>query len=71
MIEPTAATAIGSGKPSIIPIEALRDVRLTSLIEEISKPENQGEGLQRRDYVLLAVATVILPVVLIVVGGQL
>lgn len=39
-----------------------------SLITAVELPTNQGEPLQARDYVALAVVTVLIPVLLILLG---
>ena len=44
---------------------------LAELIEAVELPENQGDPLLVRDYVLLLLATVAVPVVLILIGGPL
>ncbi|WP_169304057.1 hypothetical protein [Arthrobacter sp. CAU 1506] len=46
-------------------------LELAELIEAIEQPENQGDPLLVRDYVLLLLATVAMPVVLILIGGLL
>ncbi|WP_185982054.1 hypothetical protein [Gordonia rubripertincta] len=44
------------------------DTELQSLIEQIQDPANQGEPLVARDYLLLAVVCVAIPVLLVVIG---
>jgi hypothetical protein len=46
-------------------------LELAELIEAIELPENQGEPLLVRDYVLLLLATIAVPVALILIGGLL
>ena len=44
---------------------------LTELVEAIEVPENQGEPLLARDYVLLLMATIAAPIALSLIGGLL
>jgi len=44
------------------------DTRLDALIEQIQQPENQGEPLLARDYAVLLVVTVLVPILLTVWG---
>jgi hypothetical protein len=70
MIAPAKITVASAGSVAIA-AESTLDPRLAGLIEAITQPENQGEALRGRDYVFLLLATVLLPVALIIVGGQL
>ncbi|WP_139007340.1 hypothetical protein [Arthrobacter crystallopoietes] len=47
------------------------ELQLAELIDAIEQPGNQGELLKTRDYVLLMLATVALPLALILIGGLL
>lgn len=49
----------------------VQGLELAELIEAIELPENQGDPLLVRDYVLLLLATVAVPVALILIGGLL
>ena len=49
-------------------IDLVLDAELERRLEELSQPENQGEGLRRRDFAVLATGTVIAPLVALVVG---
>ncbi len=40
-----------------------------SLVSAVEQPANQGEPLQSRDYVALAVVTVLVPILLVLIGA--
>ena len=45
-----------------------QDAELERRLEELSRPENQGEGLSRRDFAVLTAVTVVAPVVALLLG---
>ncbi|RZU30434.1 hypothetical protein [Blastococcus saxobsidens] len=48
-----------------------RDGELERRLEELSLPENQGEGLSQRDLTVLTAVTVVAPVIALLVGWNL
>ena len=47
------------------------DAELERRLEDMSRPENQGEGLTKRDFTVLTAVTVVVPVVALFVGWYL
>ena len=47
------------------------DEELAVRLEELSRPENQGEGLHARDFVVLALVTIVVPLVALAMGWTL
>lgn len=41
---------------------------LEERLEELSRPENQGEGLLQHDFYVLLLITIILPIIALAVG---
>jgi len=44
------------------------DAELERRLEELSDPENQGEGLRAREFAVLTAVTVLLPLVALLLG---
>lgn len=52
---------------SIPPARSYEDI-LAERLDELSRPENQGEGLRQQDFIRLFLLTIVVPLVALVLG---
>jgi hypothetical protein len=62
------ATGATTGRPPAVPAQPSPAPTLAEVCAAMEQPEMQGLPLLPRDYVLLAVVTVLIPALLILIG---
>lgn len=68
---PSAASTPPPGSPAVLDTDPSPDADLERRLADISRPENQGEGLRSRDLMILATVTLLVPLVALVLAWNL